>query len=161
MSDCLVSKSICSDGAILDEELHFSVVATRDLTTAFLPLIAKSSEKKIAYISSVIGSLQQGGTWPALIDTYAISKAAMNMLVRKTALLLQSKGITVLSIHPGTLFHFIEKRHWLTVLTRLGARHGYRRDYYRVDEHVRPDCPQAHVRAIRGGRGQSHQGDAV
>jgi len=62
------------------------------------PLLLKGREKKIINISSEMGSIQSsgGGATP-----YRVSKAALNMLTKNTAIEYKKDGITVVSLHPG------------------------------------------------------------
>jgi len=122
----------------MDEELHFSIIGTNNVTKSFLPLINKGKEKKMIYISSILGSIEQGGTWPGLNDTYAICKAAMNMLIRKTALIVKQQGVTVQSIHPGRFILYTvgsqERRVIANWISRLGSGHRDWRQDRRMDE---------------------------
>ncbi|KAF5336366.1 hypothetical protein D9611_006572 [Ephemerocybe angulata] len=83
------------------EELKFNTVTPIEITRAFLPLIRKSEKKKILYITSILGSISVGGVWPVVANSYAVSKAALNMLVRKWGTVLKMEGISVSVIHPG------------------------------------------------------------
>ena len=62
------------------------------------PLLTKGEEKKVINISSEMGSirLSGGGATP-----YRVSKAALNMLTKNTAIEYKKDGIIVVSIHPG------------------------------------------------------------
>lgn len=62
------------------EEVQFSVVPQIELLREFHALIAKSQEKKVLVITSVLGSLQIGQAWPVSI-AYGTAKAALNMYV--------------------------------------------------------------------------------
>jgi len=69
------------------------------LTTRHLvPLLKKGREKKVANITSVMGSIQlsTGDMVP-----YRVSKAALNMLTKNMAIAYQPYGITVVGLHPG------------------------------------------------------------
>ena len=50
-------------------------------------------------ISSILGSI--GSTEAFGTPSYAISKAALNMATRQTALALREQGIAVFALHPG------------------------------------------------------------
>ncbi|KAF5336368.1 hypothetical protein D9611_006578 [Ephemerocybe angulata] len=88
----------------LDELLHelkFNTVSIIEVTRALLPFIRKSEKKKIIFISSILGSISVGGVWPGVANAYAISKASLNMLVRKWGSVLKMEGIAVSIVHPG------------------------------------------------------------
>ncbi|KAF6756305.1 hypothetical protein DFP72DRAFT_1007961 [Ephemerocybe angulata] len=101
----IINKPLTSfDDLDLDEfleELKFNTVTPIEITRAFLPLIRKSEKKKILYITSILGSISVGGVWPVVANSYAVSKAALNMLVRKWGSFLKMEGISFSVIHPG------------------------------------------------------------
>ncbi|KAF2470636.1 NAD(P)-binding protein [Lindgomyces ingoldianus] len=70
----------------------------------FLPLVKKSSIKKVTVISSGMGDLD------LIVESevaesvpYAISKAAVNILVAKYAVELKDKGVVFLALSPGVV----------------------------------------------------------
>lgn len=66
---------------------------------ALLPGVRKSTVKKVANISSRMGSIGEnssGGSY-----AYRMSKAALNMAVSSAAIDLKSDGVTVVTLHPG------------------------------------------------------------
>ncbi|KAK3688353.1 putative short-chain dehydrogenases/reductase [Podospora appendiculata] len=83
------------------DEMNFNLVSTIRLYRAFLPLVRKSSAKKIVQLTSVLGSIQLAAGSPGLANGYSVAKAALNMLVRKWGGSLKSEGITTVLIHPG------------------------------------------------------------
>lgn len=89
------------DLKLFADELSFNTVTVIQVTSAFLPLVKKSGVKKIIFITSVLGSLELGGSWPFISNSYSISKAALNMLARKWGAVLKHEGVTVALIHPG------------------------------------------------------------
>lgn len=80
------------------------VSGTLGLLRAFLPLIRKGEGKKIMAISSVLGSIEQSVNLPGLADQYSVTRAALNMLIRKWGGVLKGEGITTVTIHPGKIF---------------------------------------------------------
>ena len=68
-----------SDFKLFADELSFNTITVIQVTSAFLPLVKKSAVKKIIFITSVLGSLELGGSWPFISNSYSISKAALNM----------------------------------------------------------------------------------
>jgi len=89
------------DYDLFSKEVYNNTVAPVQVGNAFLPLIRKSTEKKIVFITSELGSLQIAGHLPNLANVYSISKAALNMLARKWGATLKKEGITAVLIHPG------------------------------------------------------------
>jgi NAD(P)-dependent dehydrogenase (short-subunit alcohol dehydrogenase family) len=67
-------------------------------TKYVLRLLKEGREKKVANISSVMGSIQlsTGDMAP-----YRLSKAALNMLTKNQAIAYQRYGIMVVCLHPG------------------------------------------------------------
>jgi NAD(P)-dependent dehydrogenase (short-subunit alcohol dehydrogenase family) len=69
---------------------------------AFLDLIRKGSEKKIAFISSQSGDVEFTRiTGMATLVGYSIAKAGMNMVMTKFGVELAQEGIKTISISPG------------------------------------------------------------
>lgn len=58
-----------------------NVVAPAYITQLFLPLVEKSKKKTVVNVSSTLGSLGADG-FGTRSTSYAISKAALNMVVR-------------------------------------------------------------------------------
>ncbi len=79
-------------------ELEVNLLAPVRMVEALVDNVAASDGRQIAVISSVLGSLAEasGGLY-----AYRTSKAAVNMAVRAMASDLASRGITVVSFHPG------------------------------------------------------------
>jgi len=77
------------------------VSGTLGLLRAFLPLIRQGQGKKILAISSIIGSIEQSINLPGLNDQYSVTRAALNMLIRKWGGVLKNEGIATATIHPG------------------------------------------------------------
>jgi len=63
------------------EEILFNTVVPIRLTRVFLPLIKKSKEKKVIFVTSALGSFER--TWPLVNEcySYSVGKAALNMCV--------------------------------------------------------------------------------
>ena len=69
------------------------------LTQALLPNVLASQGKKIAIVTSRVGSVgdnSSGGHY-----AYRSSKAAANQIGKSMAMDLKDKGVTVLLLHPG------------------------------------------------------------
>lgn len=72
---------------------------------AFLPLIRKSSVKKVIAISS--GAADIGVTMTASLSghiPYSVSKAALNLIIAKYACAHRTEGIVFLALHPGYVY---------------------------------------------------------
>jgi NAD(P)-dependent dehydrogenase (short-subunit alcohol dehydrogenase family) len=69
------------------------------LTQALTPLLARGEMPKVVNLSSNLGSLRK--TTEFYTPSYAISKAALNMVTRLLAAELGGAGITVISANPG------------------------------------------------------------
>ncbi len=74
-------------------------MAPLKMAQAFATHIAQSQLKKLATLSSKMGSLDDntsGGSY-----SYRTSKAAVNMVMKSLAVDLQPRGISVVTLHPG------------------------------------------------------------
>ena len=72
------------------------------LVATFLPNVQKSTQKKIAIISSKAGSFGEGPPFPFMYE-YRTSKAALNMIVHTLGFETKKKGVTIAAISPGTV----------------------------------------------------------
>jgi len=87
--------------SLVDDELHHMVTGTIGVLQAFLPLIRRGQDKKIVVISSGLGSIEKAVYLPGLNDIYSVTRAALNMLIRKWGATLKPEGITSVVVHPG------------------------------------------------------------
>lgn len=69
------------------------------VAAAFTPQIAKSRLKKIATLTSKMGSIDDNTSGGSYI--YRSSKAAANMVMKSLSIDLQPQGISVVTLHPG------------------------------------------------------------
>ncbi|KAH8587164.1 putative short chain oxidoreductase [Bisporella sp. PMI_857] len=86
----------------LDSHFTTNVISVHLVTRTFLPLLQKGSLKKVANISTTLGSI----TLAAHFDfspspAYKVSKAALNMLTIQYALAYKKEEFTIFSISPG------------------------------------------------------------
>jgi len=79
--------------------LRSNVVGPLLLSQALAPQLARGTHAKIVNISSELGSLADMTHFAT--PSYAVSKAALNMVTRLLAAQLDSEGIVVVSMHPG------------------------------------------------------------
>ena len=99
----LANDHIHRDLKLFSEELNLEIINNTVLIRAFLPLIRKSKAGKLIFISSILGSVELAAGMPTLNDAYAVSRAALNMLIRKWGGALKGEGIATAIIHPGKL----------------------------------------------------------
>lgn len=71
------------------------------LTQTLVPLLLQGHQARVLCISSQLGSIAQAAAFRTV--SYAMSKAAMNMAVKRLDAELSQHGITVLAVHPGWL----------------------------------------------------------
>lgn len=76
-----------------------NAMAPLKMAEAFMPHIAASQLKKIATLSSKMGSLDDNTSGGRYI--YRSSKTAVNMVMKSLALDVKPQGISVVTLHPG------------------------------------------------------------
>ena len=81
------------------ETFATNVIGPLLLTQALTALLEHGNAARVINLSSDLGS--QGDTVAFNTPSYAISKAALNMVTRLTAAELGARGITVISLNPG------------------------------------------------------------
>lgn len=88
----------------LQETLSLNVVAVHNVSSAFMPLLSRGTQKKLLIVSSELGSMEKKD-YSALapFPSYKISKAAVNMLTVQYAMELAPKGYIVFAVSPGWL----------------------------------------------------------
>ena len=79
--------------------LRTNTLGPMKVSEAFLPNIKAGDQKKIAVVSSTVGSLTDMNAYP--VYPYATSKAALNKGMRMMAEQLRNDGISVLCLCPG------------------------------------------------------------
>ncbi len=88
-----------TDMAAWLEAYRVNSMAPFKMATAFTPHIAASRLKKIATLSSKMGSIDDntsGGSY-----SYRSSKVALNMVMKSLSIDLRPYGIAVVTLHPG------------------------------------------------------------
>lgn len=88
-----------TDTASWLKTLHVNTIAPLKVAEAFVEHVARSNEKKIASITSGMGSIGNNGSTGAY--AYRSSKAALNMAMVTAANELRGRGILVAVISPG------------------------------------------------------------
>ena len=71
------------------------------ITQALAPLLALGNKPRVLFITSQLGSIAQSNLFRTV--SYAMSKAALNMAVKRLASELSPRGILVMAAHPGWL----------------------------------------------------------
>ncbi|WP_111977257.1 SDR family oxidoreductase [Algibacillus agarilyticus] len=79
--------------------LRINTIAPFMVTQAFEANLARSHVKKIAFLSSKMGSMADNGSGGSYI--YRSSKAALNSVVKSLSIDLVTKEIKVVALHPG------------------------------------------------------------
>ncbi|CAH6723585.1 putative short-chain dehydrogenase/reductase Atnbp [[Candida] jaroonii] len=85
-----------------NEVIRVNAFAQIYIANKLLPLVEKSVEKKIIFLTSTLGSAEY--TEKSKFDTiipYSVSKAVLNMIIAKYAAYGRSKGMTIMGICPG------------------------------------------------------------
>lgn len=85
----------------LAESFAVNASAPLLITQALAPLLALGNKPRVLCISSQIGSIAQASSFRTM--SYAMSKAALNMAVKRLGAELAPRGIVVLAVHPGWL----------------------------------------------------------
>lgn len=91
---------------ILRDSLETNCISPAIVTQAFAPLLKRSAEARIVYVSSALGSIAyvtDQTNWIHIQDykAYSMSKAALNMLTAWDALEYDEFGIKVFAFCPG------------------------------------------------------------
>lgn len=81
------------------EAFKINSIAPLKIAMAFSSHIAKSKLKKLATLSSKMGSLDDNTSGGSYI--YRSTKTAVNMVMKSLAIDLQPAGIAVVTLHPG------------------------------------------------------------
>ena len=87
------------DSAEMIRAFRVNTLGPMHVVTAFLPLLRRGKDRKLAQITSKMGSIDDntsGGSY-----AYRISKAALNMAVKNLAHEFGHEGFIALTIHPG------------------------------------------------------------
>ncbi|KJG03177.1 SDR family oxidoreductase [Photobacterium angustum] len=78
---------------------EINTIAPLKLIESLYPLLKKGTTKKIACISSKVGSMEENTSGGGYI--YRSSKAALNSVVKSLSNDLRDEGFTVIALHPG------------------------------------------------------------
>lgn len=82
-----------------ERTLRINLLAPMRMAEAFVEHVARSSERKIITLTSLLGSVSMnnlGGMYP-----YRTSKAAVNALMKSMAIDLGKRGVLACALHPG------------------------------------------------------------
>ena len=81
------------------EVLKVNLIAPLMITQSIIKNIKRSSAKKIYFLSSQLGSIEENTSGGMYI--YRSSKTGLNQVVKSLSVDLKAHGITVVSLHPG------------------------------------------------------------
>ena len=81
------------------EVLKVNLIAPLMITQAIIKNVKISSAKKIYFLSSQLGSIEDNNSGGMYI--YRSSKSGLNQVVKSLSIDLKAYGITVVSLHPG------------------------------------------------------------
>ncbi len=81
------------------QAFRINAMAPLRMVEAFIEHVARSEEKKIALITSKMGSMDDNGSGGCY--AYRSSKAALNMVAKSLSIDLAPRGIVVALLHPG------------------------------------------------------------
>ena len=81
------------------QAFRINTMATLKMAEAFATQIARSNQKAIVTITSMMGSIADNGSGGNYL--YRSSKAAVNMVVKSLAIDLKPRGVTAVVFHPG------------------------------------------------------------
>lgn len=81
------------------EVMEIDLIAPVMLTQALLPNIQAGSEKRVAFLSSKMGSIADNSSGGSYM--YRTAKAALNQAIKSLAMDLLEQNIIALSLHPG------------------------------------------------------------
>ena len=87
------------DSEVWMQTLRINTVAPIKLAEAFADQVAASAQKKMAFVTSRLGSIElntMGGRYG-----YNSSKAALNMAAKSLSVDLKDRGISIILLHPG------------------------------------------------------------
>jgi len=88
----------------LNETLNSNVTSAHNVTSAFLPLLKKGTEKKVINMTTTVGSIARAPVYSIMaVPAYKVSKAALNMLTVQYAQSFADEGFTFLAVSPGWL----------------------------------------------------------
>jgi NAD(P)-dependent dehydrogenase (short-subunit alcohol dehydrogenase family) len=90
------------DYAEARNSFEINTLGPAKLISAFLPNVQKSTQKKIAVISSKAGSFAEGPKMSMMYE-YRLSKAALNMIIHTLGFETTKKGVIVAAISPGSV----------------------------------------------------------
>lgn len=87
------------DLSVLERTFAVNTYGPLLLTQALLPNIVQSSQPRLGFMSSRVGSIEDNSTGGSY--AYRASKTALNSFCKSMAVELKSKGVVVVIMHPG------------------------------------------------------------
>ncbi len=86
-------------GDDMAQVLHVNAIAPLQLTQLLIPRLRTGKGKKLAFVSSKMGSIADNGRGGSYI--YRCSKTALNSVVKTLAVDLAEEGFIAAALHPG------------------------------------------------------------
>jgi NAD(P)-dependent dehydrogenase (short-subunit alcohol dehydrogenase family) len=87
------------DYAAWAEVFTVNVLGPTRLIESFIDHVARSEQKRIVCLSSLMGSIGRNASGRHYL--YRSTKAALNMVVKSLSIDLRDRGVTVIAMHPG------------------------------------------------------------
>ena len=87
------------DGDDMAQVLRVNAIAPLQLTQLLIPSLRSGEGKKLAFVSSKMGSIADNGRGGSYI--YRCSKTALNSVVKTLAVDLADEGFVAAALHPG------------------------------------------------------------
>ncbi len=87
------------DAEAWHEAFHVNTIAPLMLTQKLLPHLRKGADRRLAYLSSKMGSIADNTSGGSYV--YRSTKAALNQVVRSLSEDLRADGFIALALHPG------------------------------------------------------------
>lgn len=87
------------DGQAWQQAFLINTIAPLLLTQKLLPVLREGKDRKLAYISSKMGSIDDNTSGGSYV--YRSTKTALNQVVRSLAQDLAGEGFIALALHPG------------------------------------------------------------
>ncbi|CAG8928618.1 unnamed protein product [Penicillium salamii] len=86
----------------LESSFTTNVTSAHLVTSALLPLLKKGNLKKVANVSTTLGSIGMASTYSLFpVPAYKVSKAALNMLTVQYAQSFADQGFSIFCLSPG------------------------------------------------------------
>lgn len=82
-----------------EKTMRVNLLGPMRVTAAFYPNVIKSKQKKVIFVSSAVGSIEENASGGAY--QYRTSKTALNQAMKTLQIEKEGEGLLTLSVHPG------------------------------------------------------------